>query len=314
MAEPFRARFLRPAFLGTWLMLGLIGVTFLLPRRAALKLGGAIGGLFYRHNAKRREIARINIRFCFPELGKAAQEELVREHFRCYGINVVDFGLAWWGSSRRVSRWVRFRGVEAIDAAHGAGHPVILITPHAIGMDLGGILLSSRYPTVSMMKRAPDELLNWMLRRGRERKGALMIMRDEGLRPLVRGIRQGRQCYFIPDEDFGPEHSVFAPFFGVPTATLTSVARLARITGAQVFAVITWLDPHTGRYTVDVGPALEGFPVGDAEHDAARVNAALEDRIRIAPAQYMWTLRWFKTRPGGEPSPYDHLVRTQPKS
>lgn len=308
MAEPFRAEFLRPTYFGTWLLLGVIGLTYFIPRRAALGLGRAIGRLFYKRNAKRREIARINIGFCFPEFSEAEREALVREHFEFYGRNVVDFGLAWWGSPRRLRRWVHFRGVEALDALHREGRRVILITPHAVGMDLGGILLSARHPTVSMMKAAPDSLLNWILLRGRQRMGSIMIMRDDGLRPLVSAIRKGRQCYFIPDEDFGPEHSVFAPFFGVETATLTSVGRLARITGAVVLPVITWLDVDSGRYTIDIGGALAEFPSGDAERDAAAVNAALEERIRLAPAQYMWTLRWFKTRPGGEPSPYEHLV------
>lgn len=312
MAEPFRAAYLHPRHLGTWLLICLIGLTFLLPRRLALGLGRRLGRQFYKRNAKRREIARINIDYCFPERDEAAREQLVREHFEFYGRNVIDFGLAWWGSAARVARWVKFRGVEALDDHLANGRKVILITPHAVGMDLGGILLSGRHPTVSMMKRAPDALLNHMLLRGRERMGAQMVMRDDGLRPLVRGIREGRQCYFIPDEDFGPEHSVFAPFFGVPTATLTSVARLAKVTGAVVMPVITWLDVGDGRYTVDIGAPLESFPTGDALDDAARVNAALEERVRLAPAQYMWTLRWFKTRPGGGPSPYDHLVRQAP--
>ncbi len=309
MAERFAIDFLHPRHAGTWLLLVLIGATFLMPRRAALGLGAALGRLFHRRNPKRRAIARINVDFCFPELDEAARDALVLEHFEHYGRNVVDFGLAWWGSPARLERWVRMKGVEALDAAHREGRAVILITPHAVGMDLGGIVLSRRHPTVSMMKRAPDALLNWMLRRGRERMGATMVMRDEGLRPLVRAIRAGRQCYFIPDEDFGPEHSVFAPFFGVPTATLTSVARLARITGALVFPVITWLDPASGRYTVEIGASLDDFPAGDEIADAARVNTALEERVRLAPAQYMWTLRWFRTRPGGAPSPYEHLVR-----
>ncbi len=312
MAEPFRTAYFHPRYLGTWLLIGLVGVTHLLPRRVALGLGRRLGRLFYQRNAKRREIARINIDFCFPELDVTAREALVREHFEFYGRNVVDFGLAWWGSPSRVRKWVRFKGVEALDDVLRAGRRVILITPHAVGMDLGGILLSARHPTVSMMKRAPDALLNHMLLRGRERMGARMIMRDQGLRPLVRGIREGRQCYFIPDEDFGPEHSVFAPFFGVPTATLTSVARLARVTDALVIPVITWLDVASGRYTVDIGAPLDDFPRGDDLVDAARVNAALEDRVRLAPAQYMWTLRWFKTRPDGEPSPYEHLVKPAP--
>lgn len=309
MAESFPMAYLRPRYAGTWLLIGLIGLTWMLPRRWALGLGRRLGRQFYKRNAKRREIARINIDFCFPDLDDADRERLVREHFEFYGRNVIDFSLAWWGSPTRVKRWVRFNGVAALDEHLASGRRVILITPHAVGMDLGGILLSGRHPTVSMMKRVPDALLNRMLLRGRERMGAQMVMRDDGLRPLVRGIRDGRQCYFIPDEDFGPEHSVFAPFFGVPTATLTSVARLAKVTGAVVMPVITWLDVGSARYTVDIGAPLENFPSGDAMADASAVNAALEERVRLAPAQYMWTLRWFKTRPDGAPSPYDHLVK-----
>ncbi len=318
MAEPAKAEavdtttsirsLLRPRYAATWTLIGLIGLTYLLPRRVALGLGRWLGERFYRRNAKRREIARINVDFCFPELDEEGREQLVREHFGFYGRNVIDFGLAWWGSPARVRRWVRFHNVEAIDRAIADGRRVILITPHAVGMDLGGILLSNRHPSVSMMKRSPDALLHYMLKRGRERMGGRMIMRDEGLRALLREIRGGRLCYFIPDEDFGPEHSVFAPFFGVQTATLTSVARLARLANAVVMPVVTWLDVDSGRYTVDIGEPLADFPSGDAAADAAKVNAALEERVRLAPAQYMWTLRWFKTRPDGEPSPYDHLV------
>ena len=35
-----------------------------------------------------------------------------------------------------------------------------------------------------------------------------------------------------------------------------------------------------------------------------RVAWALERLVAADPAQYMWTLRWFKTRPEGVPSPY----------
>ncbi|GJL80744.1 MAG: acyltransferase [marine bacterium B5-7] len=307
MSERLKAEYLKPRYLSTWLLIGVIGLTALMPRRMALDFGAAMGRLFYRRNAKRREIVRINIEMCFVDLNETQREEMVRQHFEFYGRNVVDFGLAWWGSPRTIRKWVQFRGVDRLDQAHKDKRRVILITPHAVGMDLGGILLSERYPSVSMMKRAPDDLLNWMLIRGRERMGGVMMMRDNGLRPLLRAIRNGRQCYFIPDEDFGAELSVFAPFFGVPTATLTVVGRLARLTDAVVLPMITWLDVDSGRYTVDIGAPLEDFPSGDDTADAIHVNAALEERVRLAPAQYMWTLRWFKTRPDGGPSPYDQV-------
>ncbi|MCZ7598888.1 MAG: hypothetical protein M5U09_15790 [Gammaproteobacteria bacterium] len=95
MAERFAVDYLHPRHAGTWLLLALIGVTFLMPRRAALRLGAALGRLFHRRNPKRRAIARINIDFCFPDLDETARDALVLEHFEYYGRNVVDFG--WRG-------------------------------------------------------------------------------------------------------------------------------------------------------------------------------------------------------------------------
>ncbi len=305
MSESFRAGFLHPRYFGTWTLLGVLAITYLLPRRAAMAIGAAIGRQFYRRNRKRRDIARINIGMCFPDLEPRQRERMVLEHFEFYGRNVVDFGLVWWASRESMERWIEFRGVERLDAANRAGRGVILVTPHAVGMDIGGVSLGHRYENpMSMMKRAPDPFLNWLLQRGRERSGGHILLREEGLRPLVRGLRAGAVCYFIPDEDFGPEQSVFAPFFGVSTATLPVVGRLVRLTGAAVLPMVTWLDPASGMYHVEVGEALDGLG-GDDVADATLVNAALERCVRRAPAQYMWTLKWFKTRPDGAPSPYD---------
>ncbi len=308
MSEHFQLKYLHPRHAGTWLLFGFVWIASLLPRSFALATGRWIGGVFYRRNAKRREIARINIGMCFPDLDENQREAMVREHFSLYGCNVIDFGLSWWGSRRRLRKLVHLKGVEKIHGFHKQNRRVILIAPHTVGMDVGGIVLASQFSMTSMMKRAPDPLLNWMLTRRRSRFGGRMFMRDESLRPMIRAIRDGYLCYFIPDEDFGLEHSIFAPFFGVPSATLTVVGRMARLTNAVVIPVVTWLNPENGIYTIDIGDPMEGFPSGDEQRDAVMLNEALEQRVRLAPSQYMWTLRWFKTRPGGAPSPYEHLV------
>ena len=131
-------------------------------------------------------------------------------------------------------------------------------------------------------------------------------MRDQGLRPLVRSMRAGRACFYIPDEDFGDaKYTVFAPFFGVQTSTLTMASRLARITGALVVPSATRLDSKTGRYVMTIGDPLENFPGSVEQADATALNQAMEALIRQVPDQYMWTFRWFRTQPDGQPSPYD---------
>jgi KDO2-lipid IV(A) lauroyltransferase len=122
---------------------------------------------------------------------------------------------------------------------------------------------------------------------------------------MVRHLRAGRPLYYLPDMDFGRAGSVFVPFFGVPAATLLATAQLARKWQAALVPVIDFWDPATGRYRVEVLPALADFPGEDSLEDAtARLNREIEAWVRRCPSQYYWVHRRFKTRPEGEPSLY----------
>ena len=131
-----------------------------------------------------------------------------------------------------------------------------------------------------------------------------MILREMGLKPMVRAIKRKIVCYYIPDEDFGPELSVFVPFFGVPSATLPVLGRMAKMTNAKVIPVMTKFLDHGKGYEINFLKPLENFPSGDDLVDARRMNQALEELIQLAPEQYMWTLKFFQDTPNSEPSPY----------
>jgi len=48
-----------------------------------------------------------------------------------------------------------------------------------------------------------------------------------------------------------------------------------------------------------IEPAVDNMPSDDEVDDATRVNKIIENQLRIAPTQYMWFHRRFKTRPEG---------------
>ncbi len=73
----------------------------------------------------------------------------------------------------------------------------------------------------------------------------------------------------------------------------------------MVVPCITHFNRKQDRYEVRCLPPLENFPTGDDVMDARRMNQALEQMIRQAPEQYMWSFRLFQTRPEGETSPYE---------
>jgi KDO2-lipid IV(A) lauroyltransferase len=291
-----------PRYWASWLWLIVLRAIAALPMSWSRVLGAGLGLLMMASNKKRRRIARINLEMCFPRLSLHERERLLQRHFIVSGQSYFDLGYLAWASERRILRKVHIRGLETYQELHGRN--LILLAPHCVGMNFGGAVIARRRAQFSMVKLQRDPVVNRVLNRGRMRFGCFLLSRQQGLRPVIRGIRQGLAFYYLPDEDFGQRQSVFAPFFGVPTATLATLGRLARLTDALVVPCFTRLLPGGRGYEVVLKPPLEDFPTGDRARDAARMNEVIEEGLRHMPEQYLWTFKIFKTRPGRAPSPY----------
>lgn len=266
--------------------------------------GTLLGEVMHHTNKKRQKIARTNIDLCFPDYGLAKKKQLLRRHFRLMGQSYLDIGFLAWASERRFRRKTKVIGIHHLEDVRARGCRVILLAPHCLGMNVGGIVISRYEQVFSMIKPQKNPAVNWLLNKARSRYGAPLISRQQGLRPVVRALDAGSIFYYLPDEDFGPQRSVFAPFFGIPTATLSTLGRLAERSNAVVVPCFTRLLSRGRGYEIIVHPPLIDFPTGDRVADAARMNEALEHGIRAMPEQYMWTFKLFKTRPNGAPSPY----------
>jgi KDO2-lipid IV(A) lauroyltransferase len=147
--------------------------------------------------------------------------------------------------------------------------------------------------------------VNAFLKRKRERfAGTRMILRREGVKAILRALRDGRALQLSPDMDLGPKDAVFVPFFGVPAATVTALSRMARLMKLRIVPLVVRQLPGGRGYVARFYPAWEGYPGASVEDDTRRMNAFLEERIREMPEQYLWTHRRFKTRPAGERGVY----------
>ncbi|TXL65369.1 LpxL/LpxP family acyltransferase [Zeimonas arvi] len=274
-----------------------------LPYPVLRRLGEAVGSLAWWLAAPRRRIALTNLRLCFPDWTDAKRRQVARDHFRYYVRSFLERFVFWYGSPERIRALCQVEGIEHLEAHHGK--PMILLAPHFLGLDAGGTRLQADRPVASMYAAQKSRVLTEAMTRGRSRfhpEASTMILRTEGLRAALKPIRDGIPFYFLPDMDLGPRDAVFVPFFGVPAATVTSMARLAKITKAVIVPCITRMTDE--GYVVRVYPAWEDYPVGDAEADALRMNAFIEARVLEMPAQYLWTHKRFKTRPPGAPDLY----------
>ena len=280
-----------------WLGIGALWLLARLPWGVQRALGRALGGLMLRALKSRRHVAQVNLELCFPELSENERFVLLREHFAALGIGVFEFARAWWGSIEPMRRSMRISGWEALAKAHEEGRGAILISGHFMTLEICGRLLCDKVPLAGMYRPHDTDAMEWAVKRGRLRYARAMFGRDE-LRPALRHLKNGGVLWFAPDQDTLRGDNVFIPFFGQPASSLTSTHQLARMSGAAVFA-FSHRREADGSYTLEVSPAFEDFPSGDAASDTARTMGAIEAMARKAPAQYLWVHKRFKRRPAG---------------
>jgi KDO2-lipid IV(A) lauroyltransferase len=297
-------RFWQPRYWPIWLGLGWLRLASLLPVHSQLVLGRGLGRLMYWAIPGRRRIAAKNLALCFPALPPAERRELVRNHFESLGMTLMEQGLAWWSSDSLVEESVDVRGAEHLREALATGRGVVLLTGHFGAQEFTGRTLRLLSPTLGLLYRQnKNAFVDEILRRVRARSASIMIPK-QSMRRMIRALRQGAPVWYAPDQSHRRAFSALIPFFGEPAMTTTALSEIVRLGNALVVPVLPQRFPATGRYSLDILPALTDFPGATPEGDALRVNALLEAHIRKAPEQYYWIHRRFKGRPAPLPDPY----------
>jgi KDO2-lipid IV(A) lauroyltransferase len=276
----------------------------LLPLALLAGVGRATGTLLYPLARARRNVTLTNLKLCFPDWSEAERERVARAHFQVVARCFLEHGILWWSSKERIQKFVRVEGLEHWQAVQGK--PVIWLAPHFAGLDMGGSRIITEWRGVSVYSAQKNPVFDRVVRNGRTRfVTPVLFSRQDGIRPVVKAMREGLPLYYLPDMDFGARDALFVPFFNVPAATITGLSRMARLARAVVVPAVTRQLPGSQGYVLQFYPAWENYPSDDVEADTRRMNAFIEDRVREMPEQYYWVHKRFKTRPPGERSPYE---------
>ena len=273
------------------------------------RVGSRLGAYAAGKNRKRFNIARVNLSLCFPGKDKADIDQMVIDHFRAQLRGVMHLSILWWRPVYMVRRRIVREGFDEINHYKDQGKQVIVLVCHSVGLDFAVASISMDYDTNGPYKPMRNEVIDFMFTHGRTRFGARhggkLFTRDDGLRPLIKETRAGKVLIYLADEDLGEERSVFAPFFGVPKATIPLLGRMAKACNAVVLPCVSCYDPALKKYRVKLFPAIEDFPGGEDVVDATAMNKAIEQTVLECPEQYLWTFRYFQTRPEGEAPVYE---------
>lgn len=298
MKSTFNTQFLMPKFWATWAGLSLLRFIRLLPFSLQIGIGSLVGNLIYLIAIKRRQITETNLALCFPEHGALNRKQMTKDVFKNSGIGLIETACAWWAPLSNFDSKIKIEGRQYLDNALMQGKGVILLGAHYSTLDLGGLLFSRFYNLHTMYRPHNNPLMESIIDRGRRRFISSLIDRHD-FRGVVRALKKNEIVWYAPDQDFGPNNSVYAPFFGVEAATVTATARLAKLSKSPI-VMLSHHRNSDNTYTLRLHPPVEPFPLEDDRESATRINQEIEKGILYDPTQYMWMHRRFKTHPNGK--------------
>ena len=276
-----------------------------LPADAPFRWAHGLAGLWMRLSPTKRNTTIRNLERCFPELDAAERERLVRESFVHYVASVLEAGHNWyWTVDRLAGHCDEVLGRDALNQALASGRGVMLLAPHLGAWEYLGVYFQ-KIPEIAILYKPPeDPRFDRALRERRERGGATLLPANaQGVRALFAHLRSGKGVGVLPDQEPSRGQGRFAPFFGVPALTGVLAARIARKTGCHLFTGFAERLPG-GRFRIHILPAENAIAGDDLDEAVAAINRSVERCIAIAPEQYLWSYKRFKTRPEGEPPFY----------
>ena len=226
------------------------------------------------------------------------------KNFESLGMGLMETGMAWFWPTHRVERWTETSGVNEVVELQEQKQGILLIGIHFLTLELGARMFGMFTPGIGVYRPNDNPLIDWLQTWGRLRSNKTMLDR-KNLKGMVKSLKEGEILWYAPDHDYGRASSVFVPFFNVDNAaTTTGTWMLARMSKATIVPFVPRRKPNGAGYELIALQPEATPPLDSPETTASWMNKIIEQCILMAPEQYMWLHRRFKTRPEGVPSRY----------
>jgi KDO2-lipid IV(A) lauroyltransferase len=266
-----------------------------LPLRTLQALGALTGRLVYRFSAAYRHRLDTNLQ-------RAGYTADLSNAIRESGKNIVELPFIWCASQDKVLAKATIENWHVAQAAIDEGRGVIFLTPHLGCFEIIAQAIAARLPLTALYRPPRKNMLKPLIEGARQRHNLLLAPANlRGVRTLLKTLKSGGAIGLLPDQVPQNGEGVWADFFGKKAYTMTLPAKLHRMTRAPLLLSYAERLPQGRGYVIRFS-AFEGILDDDPQRQAHAINAAMEQLIAHAPAQYLWSYNRYKTPEGVLPA------------
>ena len=268
----------------------------ILPQSIQYLIGKGIGKIFYKRFNERREIARWNLKKCFPEKNEKEIRVILKQSFERLGESLFEFLNAFWAPDKKLKKLIiNFDEIKSIVEGFDKSKGKLLLFMHTPNLDLV-VRTASLFMPVSGMARTQNNKIIDNLFKASRKKFTERIFNPSEILELLNFLKNGKACLYAPDQDYGYKSSIFVNFFGHKALTVKFPYLASKRANCDVY--LFSLKKRGLQYSA----ALEKINLKkeNVEEDLNTINSKIENYIRSNPENYLWSHRRFKNRPEGE--------------
>jgi KDO2-lipid IV(A) lauroyltransferase len=279
----------------------LVALPRIFPLKMSVKLGGALGVLFFDVFRTRRRVTIENLDRAFGgEIGASDKIRIGRRSYVNFAKSIVEFASLGRLKKEDYVRLVRLDGLEHLREPLGRGQGVVAVTGHLGSWELLGAGVAARdLPVDFLVGEQTNSLVNDMMNDLRRSAGIGIIERGVAARGVFESLKRGRIVALLADQD-ARKAGIFVEFFRIPASTFQGPAQFAYRTGSPIVCCYI---VRRGDETHDAVIFPPIYPRQDADRDAEILRLTrehtkiLEECVRRYPENYFWAHRRWKTKP-----------------
>lgn len=272
----------------------------LLPKSWLWQLGRFMAFLWWDVFRFRRFTLYRNVTVVFPEKTKQERTALIKTSLCWLGYNFFEIMQIPSFDQERLSREVRFEGLENYSKARAQGKGILLLCLHIGNGDAAVAYMSLFGMDIHLItKKFKNKTFNdvWFGLRGKNGTKFIEAHGRETAFQILKALKSQAGVAFVLDQFMGKPYGLETRFFGKTTGTAYGLALFANKTRAPVLTASTYRDDDL-KTVISFGEPIEFEENSDNDLQMLRMtekyNRALEKIILAHPEQWMWVHRRWK--------------------